>query len=108
MYGKCICHIYPVILINENAERLVISEYCLVNFKRINGLLYDIYTHCRLRLKGNVVLKYPHIWFLELRDFLAVLFTFLGELQLWFVNLQPRIKVMLLLAFLSVQANSVL
>ena len=58
-------------------------------------------------LKGNVVLKCSHIWFLEFRDFLAVVFTFLGELQLWFVNLQSRIKVMLILAFLSVQANSV-
>ena len=55
-------------------------------------------------LKGEC----PHIWFLDLRDFLAVLFTFLGELQLWFVNLQPMIKVMLILAFLSMQANSVL
>ena len=36
------------------------------------------------------------------RDFLAVLFTFLEELQLWFVNLQPMIKVMLILVFLSV------
>ena len=46
--------------------------------------------------------------FWNFRDFLAVLFTFLGEVQLWFVNLQPRIKVMLIHDFLSVQANSVL
>ena len=37
-----------------------------------------------------------------------VQFCLLGELQLWFVNLQPMIKVMLILAFLSVQTNSVL
>ena len=53
-------------------------------------------------------LNAPISGFEKFRDFLAVLFTFLGELQLWFVNLQPGIKVMQILAFLSVQANSVL
>ena len=57
-----------------------------------------------LCLKGNIVLKCPIPGFWNFRDFLAVLFTFLGELPLWFVNLQPRIKIMLMLAFLSVQA----
>ena len=55
-----------------------------------------------------VSLNAPMSGFYSFRDFLAVLFTFLGELQLWFVNLQPKIKVMLILAFISVQANSVL
>ena len=49
---------------------------------------------------------HPYL-FSRILDFLAVLFTFLGELQLWFANLQLRIKVMLMFAFLSVQANSV-
>ena len=35
----------------------------------------------------------PISGFWNFRDFLAVLFTFLVELQLWFVNLQPRTKV---------------
>ena len=52
-------------------------------------------------------LNAPISGFWNFRDFLAVLFTFLGELQLCFVNLQPRIKVMLIVAFLSMQANSV-
>ena len=58
--------------------------------------------------RGTLSLNVPISGFWNFRDFLAVLFTFLRELQLWFVNLQPKIKVMLILALVLVQANSVL
>ena len=47
-------------------------------------------------------------WAILFGDPVDVTTLLLGELQLRFVNLQPRIKVMLTLAFLSVEANSVL
>ena len=37
-------------------------------------------------------LNAPISGFQNFRDVLAVLFAFLGELQLWFVNLQPKDK----------------